>query len=186
MRVISFCCCDVESKTGRIRRVKHWQAILILALAVAMVCKAQSPLDASKEKKVIVCSEIARGAAEIFSDRYISRCGLNLACLEARFDELMANSKFRKKDSDGFMLGARTEQLNEIDSVAHEDTREWFNTHEDIVSAYNLCREYVTEIRKLQKRLGIDDDTLLSAIDVWNSQDVARMKEVLASYDSAR
>jgi len=166
--------------------VKRRQAILILALAVAMVCKAQSPLDAPKEKKVIVCSEIARGAAEIFSDRYVSQCGLHLACLEARFDELIANSKFRKKDSDGFMLGARTEQLNEIDSVAHEDTREWFNTHVDIVSAYNLCREYFTEIRKLQKRLGIDDDMLLSAIDVWNSQDVTRMKELLASYDSAR
>ena len=84
------------------------------------------------------------------------------------------------------MLGARTEQLNEIDSVAHGDTRELFNTHEEIVSAYNLCREYVAEIRKLQKRLGIDDDTLLSAIDVWNSDDVTRMKEVLASYDGAR
>lgn len=177
----------MESKTGRIRRVKYWQAtILILALAVATVCEAQSPLDAPGEKKVAVCSEIARGAAEIFSDRYVSRCGMNLACLEARFNELINNSKFRQKDSDGFMLGARTEQVNEIDSVAHGDTRELFNTHEEIVSAYNLCREYVAEIRKLQKRLGIDDDTLLSAIDVWNSQDVPRMKEVLASYDSAR
>ena len=182
----SFCRCPVESKTGRIRRVKYWQAILILALAIATVCEAQSPLDAPGEKKVIVCSEIARGAAEIFADRYISKCGMNLACLEARFDELITNSKSRQKDSDGFMLGARTEQVNEIDSVAHNDTRELFNTHEEIVSAYNLCREYVTEIRKLQKRLGIDDDTLLSAIDVWNSQDVTRMKEVLASYDGAR
>jgi len=183
---ISLCRCRVESKTGRIRRVKYWQAILILALAIATVCEAQSPLDAPGEKKVIVCSEIARAAAEIFADRYVSKCGMNLACLEARFDELITNSKSRQKDSDGFMLGARTEQVNEIDSVAHNDTRELFNTHEEIVSAYNLCREYVTEIRKLQKRLGIDDDTLLSAIDVWNSQDVTRMKEVLASYDGAR
>ena len=179
----SFYCCDVESKTGRIRRVKYWQAILILALAVATVCEAQSPLDAPGEKKVTVRSEIARGAAEMFSDRYVSRCGMHLVCLEARFDEI--NSKSRQKDSDGFMLGARAEQVNEIDSIAHDDTRELFNTHQEIVSAYNLCREYVTEIRKLQKRLGIDDDTLVSATDLWNSQGV-HMKALLASYDGAR
>jgi hypothetical protein len=166
--------------------VKYWQAILILALAVATVCEAQALLDAAGEKKVTVRSEIARGAAEMFSDRYVSRCGMHLVCLEARFDEVINNSKSRQKESDGFMLGARTEQVNEIDSVAHNDTRELFNTHEEIVSAYNLCREYVTEIRKLQKQLGIDDDTLLSAIDVWNSQDVTHMKAVLASYDGAR
>src|SRR4029077_11926624 len=127
---ISLCHCRVENKTRRIRRVKYWQAIHILALAVATVCEAQSPLDAPGEKKVIVCSEIARGAAEIFSDRNISRCGMNLICLESRFDELITNSKSRQKDSDGFMLGVRTEQVNEIDSVAHNDTRELFNTHE--------------------------------------------------------
>ena len=138
---ISLCRCSVEGKRHRIRRVKYGQAILILALAIATVCEAQSPLDAPGEKKVIVCSEIARGAAEIFADRYVSKCGMNLACLEARFDELITNSKSRQKDSDGFMLGARTEQVNEIDSVAHNDTRELFNTHEEIVSAYNLCRE---------------------------------------------
>jgi sulfur relay (sulfurtransferase) DsrC/TusE family protein len=111
---------------------------------------------------------------------------MHLVCLEARFDEVTINSKSRQKESDGFMLGARVEQVNEIDSVAHNDTRELFNTHEEIVSAYNLCREYVTEIRKLQKQLGIDDDTLLSATDVWNSQGVTHMKAVLASYDGAR
>ena len=163
--------------------MKYWQAILILALAVATVCEAQSPLDAAGKKKATVRSEIARGAAETFSDRYVSRCGMHLACLEARFDEV---SKSRQKESDGFILGARAEQVNEIDSIAHNDTRELFNTHEEILSAYNLCREYVTEIRKLQKQLGIDDDTLLSAIDVWNSQDVTHMKAVLASYDGAR
>ena len=175
----------MEQKSGRIRRVKYWQAILILALAVATVCEAQSPLDAPKEKKVTVRSEIECGAAEIFSDRYVSRCGMYLVCLEARFDILIIDSKSRKEDSDGFMLGARAEQVNEIDSVAHNDTRELFNTHEEIVSAYNLCREYVAEIRKLQKRLGIDDDTLVSATDLWSSQGV-NMKAVLASYDSAR
>ena len=45
--------------------MKDRQAILILVLAIATVCEAQSPLDAPGEKKVIVCSEIARGAAVI-------------------------------------------------------------------------------------------------------------------------
>ena len=79
---------------------------------------------------------------------------MNLACLEARFDELITNSKSRQKDSDGFMLGARTEQVNEIDSVAHEDTRELFNTHEEIVSADNLCRE--TSLKYESCRSGLE------------------------------
>ena len=172
----------MESKTGRIRRVKYWQAILILALAVATVCEAQSPLDAPGEKKVTVRSEIERGFSETFSAQIND---VSLVYLEGHLDEVIDNNKSRQKDSDGFMLGARAEQVNEIDSIAHDDTRELFNTHQEIVSAYNLCREYVTEIRKLQKRLGIDDDTLVSATDLWNSQGV-HMKALLASYDGAR
>jgi len=100
--------------------------------------------------------------------------------------EVILNNKSRQKDSDGFMLGARVEQIQQIDILLRSNRREQFNTPEQIATAYNSCRSYVADIRKLQKQLGIDDDAMISAMGVTKPEGFSQFKTLLASYEAAR
>lgn len=161
------------------------KSLWLIAAAVATVCEAQSPLDAPGEKKVTVRSEIARGYHEISFARTQPR-DVYLAYLEGDLAKVIQNNESRQKDSDGFMLGARLGEVQQIDILLHLDGVERFNSQEDVATTRKDCREFVADIRKLEKQLGVDDDAVISAIGATEPELFSRTKALLASYEAAR
>jgi hypothetical protein len=157
-----------------------WAALQAsLALCSASICQGQSPLDAPGEKKITVRSEIARGRTEIFE---AAQTTIPLNDLLADFGEVILKNKSLQKDSDGFMLGARVEEIREIDIRLQSSGRDKFNTQQTIAAAYKICGEFVAEIRKLQAQLGIDDEATISAMGVTKPDAFEHYKALLNSY----
>ena len=105
-------------------------ASLFIALVVAPVF-GQSPREAPGEQKfqVTVRSEIARGCDEVFQAALNS--GSDHKALWTSMHDVIKRNISMHKDSDGFMLGARLQQLKELDH-ALESLRSLSNpTHEE-------------------------------------------------------
>src|SRR5206468_4227952 len=103
--------------------ISAYEQVLIplpkLALVVAIyaifahAALAQSSLDQTGEKKVTLGSEIARGYVEMGSS-IIHHADISLVSLLGHMADVIIENKSRQKDSDGFMLGARVQELIQI------------------------------------------------------------------------
>jgi hypothetical protein len=160
-------------------------APLFITLFLAPVF-AQSPLEAPGEQKVqiTVRSEIARGCEEV--SQAAASCELK-ALLECMHNVIYQNISMHK-DSDGFMLGARLQQLKQLDH-ALESLRSLANPTQDdkeeMSTFLRSAKMYANDVRALQKKLGINDDALAEAQTIFN-RTAARPKisQLLTSYQS--
>jgi uncharacterized phage infection (PIP) family protein YhgE len=145
---------------------------------------AQSQLDQPGEKKVTLRSEIARGASEISSSQS-EHVDISLTYLEEHVNKVILQNKSRQKDSDGFMLGARVEQLKLIDVLLSLEGLRDFNSQEAITAALDKAHQYALDIRKLQKKLGVDDDALIvDALGYTREEGANRVKRRIANYEA--
>ncbi len=172
---------------------------VFFTLAIASLF-GQSPLDAPGEKKVTVRSEIARGDSELFKAA-LNRPGgwalapvptlvktglqdMSLGHLWRAMNDVIERNKSLQKDSEGFMLGARLQQVERLDDALHADGIGQFNTEKDIREYFSRAQECAKDVRALQKKLGIDDNALAEAQSTYNSAAaVASIRRLLSSYE---
>jgi hypothetical protein len=130
---------------------------------------AQSSLDAPGEKKITIGSEIARGTHEIGASS-IENTDIQFLQKQAHMNEVISRNKSANTDSDGFMLGARLRELCELNSlielVETNQNVQQFNSAADLKNAKEELKRYASEIRALEKKLGIDDDQLIAASNI--------------------
>ncbi len=144
--------------------------------------RAQSPLDAPGEKTVTVATEIKRGYSEM--SNAISDCHeVNLLAAVVCFERVFERNISRNADSDGFMLGATIEEWRLVDVFLKHRTMSAFTSQKDEALVAEGQMEHFRKIRELQKRLGIDDDALLNALE-WKSPGKQETKLLLSEYDS--
>jgi len=160
-------------------------ALLFITLVLASVF-GQSPRETPGGQKVqtTVPSEIARGCEEVL--QAATGCGLR-ELLECMHSVIYRNISVHK-DSDGFMLGARLQQLKQIDH-ALESLRSLSNPSQDdkreMSSFLRSAKMCANDIRALQKKLGIDDDALAEAQTIFNRTAArAKIKQLVTSYQS--
>jgi len=160
-------------------------APLFITLVLASVL-GESPRESPGGEKVqiTVPSEIARGCEEVL--QAATGCGLR-ELLECMHNVIYRNISMHK-DSDGFMLGARLQQLKQLDH-AIESLRSLSNPSQDdkkeMSSFLRSAKMCANDIRVLQKKLGINDDALAEAQTVFNRTAARpRIRQLLTSYQS--
>jgi hypothetical protein len=146
----------------------------------------QSALDAPGEKKITVGSEISRGYSAISSaaTAWLRGMKLSFVQLDGYMATAILRNKSRQADSDGFMLGASFAKWKEVDWALELKLMDSFNSPSETARARRSAAQYLSEVRKLQKTLGIDDQALLRAIDCSTPQCIERIKGRIAQYES--
>lgn len=140
---------------------------------------AQSPLDSSGEKKVTAQSEIERGSQEIL-DAAINAGAASLSGLLTAMYEVIKRNKSLQKDSDGFMLGARFEEIQQLDLALHLEGIGDLNTQEEMNWCVSVAQQAAKEVRELQKKLAIDDSGLADALN----RKLDLFTELMSRYES--
>jgi hypothetical protein len=151
--------------------------LLTLVVILASTAFAQSPLDAPGEKKITVRSEIKRGATEV-TDHVIDNLTSSVLQLVVTMNEVIARNQANRTDSDGFMLGARFSQWHELNGHLRDSSVYQSNSQSSIAERQEDCRRYFSEMRELQKKLGLNDDQLIEAVGV-DKQFVPEIKQAL-------
>jgi len=122
-------------------------------------------LNAPAEKKVTVGSEIRRGtSAMIDADATIN--GTNhLGRLQA-IDEVFHRNQQANTDTQAFRLGASLAAWSRLDislNLAAENPNSMFYPAREMQLIEDSAKYYFKEVRKIQKELNIDDQTLIQA-----------------------
>ena len=156
---------------------------------------ATPEINAPGEKRVTVRSEIERGDSEIFNAAFNRPGGwwgkpfaltgpglqdLSLRDLCRAMNDAIDRNKALQKDSDGFMLGARFQELEQLDAALRAHRVAQFNA--DIGHFFSLAKQYANEVRALQKKLGIDDSALAEAQVMHKSVALSEIRRLLSSY----
>src|SRR5207247_5864308 len=90
----------------------------------------------------------------------IHHADIYLVYLLGHMADVIIENKSRQKDSDGFMLGARVQELIQINVLLNLEGTRQFNNQEAITSGLQRAQEIAVEIRRQQKELGLSDDAL--------------------------
>ena len=158
---------------------------LFITLFLAPVF-AQSPIETLSEQKVqiTVRSEISRGCEEVSQ----AAAGCELKALLGCMHNVIYRNISIHKDSDGFMLGARLYQLKQLDD-ALESLRSLANPTQDdkeeMSTFLRSAKMYANDVRALQKKLGINDDTLAEMQTIFNRTAARpKIRQLLTSYAS--
>src|SRR6266496_2279806 len=123
--------------------------------------RAQSPLDQPSQKKITVGSEIERGRREMDVASNASRT-VNVVRAASDLNRVLDRNRSRNTDSDGFLLGASLGMWMNLE-ILLKIASDRFNSSEDLQLGRRYAVETFAKMRELQKKLGVNDDALLSA-----------------------
>lgn len=142
---------------------------------------AQDPLNASGEKKITVATEMKRGSSEMLQAT-IDCKDLNLLHFFVCTDRVFQRNVEKNTDSDGFRLGALLERWTSLDALTKNPglNLKSFTSENGwrLVVAGQL--DDFRKMRALQKKLGLDDDALLTGAGFANR---VEMKRLITEYD---
>jgi hypothetical protein len=145
--------------------MKKCLVFLILSLLLLYSSAWAVDLNAPAEKKVTVGSEIERGKAAI-SDIDSAFGGTNhLGRLKA-YDAVFDSNRQANKDTQAFILGASLAALVNLDislKIASETPNSLFFPADEMELVESSAKLYFKDVRKIQKELNIDDQTLIQA-----------------------
>ena len=155
--------------------------MLFVAIQIAV---AQSPLNRPGQKQITIGSEIARGASEIRVAATKSS-EVSLILLEARMADVILQNRAARMDSEGFLLGARVEEILHLGILLNLDGVEQLNSRETMASSLKHAHQTALEIRRQQRQFGISDDALVDALEVKTTVGRELIKRVIAKYEGA-
>jgi hypothetical protein len=145
--------------------MKKFLFFLILLLFLLYSAAWAVDLNAPAEKKVTVGSEIRRGTSAI-TDASLNIKGTDhLGRLQA-FSAVFDRNQQANTDTQAFRLGASLGALISLDvtlNLAAQNPNSMFYPAREIQLVEVDAKDYFKEVRKIQKELNIDDQTLIQA-----------------------
>jgi hypothetical protein len=133
--------------------------ILIAAILIAGIARAESPLDEPGFKKATVRSEIKRGFDEIYKSAHDE--------LEPNLTK-MANQMHKAESittSEGSMLGARLAELFVLDFLLRSSELGTNNSAQEITDAAALGHAWRSDIRRRVESLSLSEEQLLDVVN---------------------
>ena len=122
-------------------------------------------LNAPAEKKVTVGSEIRRSTSAIADASLNTKGTDHLGRLQA-FSAVFDRNQQANTDTQAFRLGASLAALISLDvtlNMAAQNPNSMFNPPREMQLVEVDAKRYFKEVRKIQKELNIDDQTLIKA-----------------------
>lgn len=145
--------------------MKKGLLFLILSLLILYSVAWAVDLNAPAEKKVTVGSEIERGIAAI-SDIDSAFGGTKHLGRLTAYDAVFESNRQANKDTQAFILGASLAALCNLDRtlrLASETPNSRFFPADEMELVESNAKLYFKDVRKIQKELNIDDQTLIQA-----------------------
>ena len=112
-----------------------------------------------------------------------SECKGTLLEYEVCLDEVIKRNQAKNTDSDGFLLGAHLVKLTLLDAMLGIPLMRQTSGEEQTQLVMKSALDEGSEIRRLQKILGIDDQALFDALQIPPKGKI-RFEEVLGRYAS--
>jgi hypothetical protein len=168
-----------------VERLKTKLSIVVFSGWGAAICFGQTlPLDAPGEKKVTVGSEIHRGVEEMDNAARASTAVDLHEFAEEIYSKVITRNTAANTDSDGFMIGVRFVELLQLYARLDIADVRTFNGEAKVTEAAKLAKFCHAELRRLQKKIGVDDDALMKAAQPPSAEKETRMRAILTAYDS--